>query len=76
MAGEVERKVLVFLAKTVEIEDFADKAIEEAHKKAVHFETVINQGAEALERAVDMRVNGIPKHKHDIEILKAIIGKK
>lgn len=73
---DFERDVLLGLAATVDVEDVTNKELEDACNVVRVKESRVNRGAEALERAIQMRNCGIPKHKHDVEILKAIIGEK
>ena len=73
---DFERDVLLGLAATVDVEDVTNKELEDACNAVSGMENRVNRGAEALERAMQMRNCGIPKHKHDIEIIKAIIGEK
>lgn len=73
---DFERDVLLGLAATVDVEDVTNKELEDACNVVRVKESRVNRGAEALERAMQMINCGIPKHRHDMEIVKAIVGEK
>lgn len=73
---DFERDVLLGLAATVDVEDVTNKELEDACNVVSGMETRMNRGAEAIERAMRMRIGWIPKHKHDMEIVKEIVGDK